>query len=131
MIVFNGEAIRADRSEARAMAGPFSVRILPGSYRVTLISYDNHADHSGGPVQDREQWRLTLHDSQGATVATTSAISDLPEDQDWLVETVDDDLALEEEVSTVTAKHIAYPDNNPNSITPVCAVFDLIPTEDD
>ena len=131
VILFNGESIRADKSEAKSITGPFPAQILPGTYRITLVSYDNHIEHSDVVVQEKEQWRLILSGSQGATVATTSAISDLPEDQNWLVEIVGETLALEQEVSTVTAKHDAYPDDNPNSITPVCAVLDLIPTAPD
>lgn len=120
-IVEFGKEIRSDRSEAEARAGPVNVSLPAGSYRVTLVSYD---DHMNKPYQEQEaeQWYL-IFQSNHETVATSSSIRDLPSDQEWLIEVVDYNLAVPQPVTSLVAFHSAWPDSEPNSITPVCATL--------
>lgn len=119
-IVEFGKEIRSDRSEAEAYAGPVSVSLPAGSYRVTLVSYDDHYNKPH-QKQEAEQWYL-IFQGNGETVATSSSISDLPSDEEWLVEVVDYHLAVPQQVTSLVAFHSVWPTKSePNSITPVCA----------
>ena len=121
---YNG--LRSDSDEAAATGGPFTAELAAGTYDVTLQSYDNHTEKN--QIQPNEQWYLILKDIGDSTVATTSAISDLPDDIDNLTEIVDTNFVLTNSVTSATTYHNAYPDStSANSIRPVCAAFDLVP----
>lgn len=129
-IVEFGTEIRADKGEDQAQAGPVAVSLPAGTYRVTLVSYN---DHTEKPFQEQpaEQWYLIFRNND-ETVATSRAIRDLPEDQDWLIEVVEFDLVVPQPVTSLVAFHPTWPDQNPNSVTPVCAMLhqtDPGPTE--
>jgi hypothetical protein len=122
IIVEFGEEIRSDRSEAEAQAGPVNASLSAGTYRVTLVSYD---DHTVRPHEDQpaEQWYL-IFQSNGETVASSSSIRDLPSDQDWLIQVVDFYLVVPQDVTSLVAFHTVFPDNSsPNSVTPACATL--------
>lgn len=124
VVVFNKKLIRSDKHESDAFVGPLLGYVPAGTYDITLASYDNHSGH-GGQGQPEEQWYLILDDLNGDTIATTSAISDLPENDDQIIEKVETGFTLDEDVFFATAYHKAYPDHhNPNSITPLCALFE-------
>lgn len=112
----------SNRGENRAVFGPVSVSIAPGTYRVTLVSYDSHSSHSPSQTdQTRESWFLNTN------AGDTPAISDLPLAQDWLIEVVTENFEVGEQITSVTARHAAYPDtSSPNSVSPVCAAFESI-----
>jgi len=120
-IVEFGKEIRSDRSEAEARAGPVSVSLPAGTYRVVLVSYDNHFDK---PYQEQpaEQWYL-IFQRDGETVVTSSSIRDLPSEEEWLIEVVDYNLVVPQDVTSLVAFHNAWPDREPNSITPICATL--------
>src|SRR3989344_1084640 len=121
---YNG--LRSDSDEAAATGGPFTAELIAGTYDVTLQSYDNHTEKN--QIQINEQWYLILKDVGDNTIATTSAISDLPDDIDNLTEVVDTNFVLTSSITSATTYHDAYPDStSANSIRPVCAAFDLIP----
>jgi len=121
---YNG--LRSDSDEAAATGGPFTAELAAGTYDVTLQSYDNHTEKN--QIQPNEQWYLILKDIGDSTVATTSAISDLPDDIDNLTEIVDTNFVLTNSVTSATTYHNAYPDStSANSIRPVCVAFDLVP----
>ena len=120
---YNG--LRSDSDEAAATGGPFATVLVAGTYDVTLQSYDNHTEKN--QIQPNEQWYLILKDIGDSTIATTSAISDLPDDIDNLTEIVDTNFVLTSSVTSATTYHDAYPDStSANSIRPVCAAFDLV-----
>ncbi|MFC1639089.1 Ig-like domain-containing protein, partial [Patescibacteria group bacterium] len=125
IVNFSGTPIIANEDLAAATDGPVSSSIPAGEYQVTLVSFD---DHSNKPwqVQTQEQWYGLLKDASGSTVAMTSTISDLAEDEDWLTETVDGGLVLETTVTSMSAIHAAYPTTNENSVYAVCAAFDVV-----
>ncbi|MDZ4229596.1 MAG: hypothetical protein U1C53_00475, partial [Candidatus Veblenbacteria bacterium] len=113
----------SNSTEAAASKGPFPFVLPAGSYDITLASYD---DHYAKPtqVQPYEQWYLKLQDGSSTTLATTPAISDLPQDQDYMVETVATNFAAPAGISQVVAFHNAYPHPIANSIIPLCAAFE-------
>src|SRR3989338_6557416 len=120
------DGLRSDSDEAAATGGPFIAELIAGTYDVTLQSYDNHTEKN--QIQLNEQWYRILKDVGDNTIATTSAISDLPDDIDNLTEVVDTNFVLTSSITSATTYHYAYPDStSANSIRPVCAAFDLIP----
>lgn len=127
VIEMAGRFIRSDRREGNATLGPFKTSIAPGTYKVTLVSFDK--DHTPDKLkQPKESWFLRLHDENNKIFAQTKAISDLPDNQTTLIEEVESAFVVEKQVSAVSAFHAAYRDRkNPNSVNPICAVFE--PTE--
>ena len=124
VIEFSGPFIRSDESAADATRGPVFGFVPAGTYDITLASYDAHSVH-GGQGQLKEQWHLILNDIHGGAITTTSAISDLPEDDDQIIEMVETDFVLTEDVFFGTAFHDAYPDDsNVNSVIPLCVLFE-------
>jgi len=113
--------IVSSRTAEDANSGPVSVSIEAGEYDITFASYDNHSGH-GGQSQLEESWYLALIGN--SVITKTSSISDLPENQDWLIEEVETDFVLSTDVSLITALHSAYPAPGANSIYPVCVAFD-------
>lgn len=122
VVEFEGFIV-ANKSEEKAKTGPVSTNIPAGTYRVTLSSFDNHSDKPD-QIQPQESWFAILQNGNGEVIATTSAIADLPQDEERLEAVVNEELVLSEEARFLIAKHAAFPSDNPNSITPVCAAFE-------
>jgi len=126
LVAFNGKRIRSDRQQLQATSGPVSISLKKGEYKVTLVSFDERSTN-----QPQESWHVILKNGSGGVVATSNAISDLPNGQDTLTEVVNNNLKVIQAVSSVTAFHAAFPNSNPNSVEPVCAAFDFIDDKDD
>lgn len=122
VVQFN-QVLVANKSEEKATAGPFDVNVPAGTYRVWLSSFDNHLEKLH-QVQPNESWFMVLQNDASQILATTSAISDLAQEEERLEELVEENLALDEAVRKIIVKHAAFPSDNPNSITPVCAAFE-------
>lgn len=113
--------LRSDRNTLSKI-GPLSADIPIGTYRVTLVAYDNHSEHKRTQNQPNEIWYLET-DSAGNTDST----SDIPDNEDWKIEVVNDEFNVDSPINSVTAVHTAYPDNSSaNSVSPVCAAFESI-----
>lgn len=124
LVQFSDKLIRASKQLTDATDGPVAVSIPAGTYDVTLMSFDIHSSKEAVPGQPEERYFLELSNGQ-----TTGAISDLPEDQDTLVEKVETGFNVTADLTTVTARHLKYPDPGvPNSLIPVCAAFDPVET---
>ncbi len=124
IVEFNNTPIRSDLAEVFSYSGPVLASIISGNYDLTLLSYDNHFSDITNELQ--EQWYLVLQNQLGHTVVSTSSISDLPLGDNWIVEQVETNFSILEDITSMTAVHMAYPDASPNTITPKCAAFDLI-----
>ncbi|MBU3942915.1 DUF11 domain-containing protein [Patescibacteria group bacterium] len=121
--------IRSDLAEVFSYSGPVLASILSGNYDLTLLSYDGHNFDTTNETQ--EQWYLVLQNQLGQhTVVSTSSISDLPLGSNWISEKVETNFSILEDITSITAVHLAYPDSSPNTITPKCAAFDLITSYD-
>ena len=72
--------------------GPADVSIPAGRYDIILESFDQHV--VGDDTQPNEQWFIQAWDGE-TLVFTSNAISDLPDDQNTLIETVNTDVALD------------------------------------
>lgn len=125
IVKFNGEFIVSDNEESDAMLGPENVSVPAGTYDITLVSYEK--DHPTVPTQPNESWYLKLNNANGSTFAQTNAIGDMPDDQSIMQQVVNQDFVVAEDISSVTAYHAAFQDyTSPNSINPVCAVFESL-----
>lgn len=120
IIRFDGSVI----SDAGGMkeTSAFITSIPAGTYDITLVSYD---DHNGEATQSAEQWLLFMANNAGSPVGWSKEISDLPDGQQFLAQTVNLGYAVTEPIAMVTARHITVYDAGQHSIIPVCAAFDL------
>jgi len=125
ILVFFGETLRSDKAQSNAEGSVLSENIPAGTYEVTLQSYDDHSGKLGQTDQTQEQWYVELSDDS-SVVSQTSAISDLPDADNSITEQVDSSLVIASDVTKVQTKHAAYPDSNPHSVKPVCALFEKI-----
>ena len=123
VVEFEGFLV-ANKSEEKAKTGPVAANLPAGTYRVWLSSFDNHLDKLH-QIQPQESWFVILQNENGEVIATTSPIVDLPQDEERLEEVVNEELVLGEEARFLIAKHAAFPSDNPNSINPVCAAFEI------
>lgn len=125
-IVYFNELIRSDYSRTEAeVVSSNGVSLDAGDYRVTLVSFDGH-ESKPSQVQPDESWFVRLYNSDYSAVADSAEIRDLPSDLSQLTQVVNSSLTVSDDVIKVKAIHAAYPDSNPNSITPVCAAFDRL-----
>jgi len=109
-------------------SGPVAMNIPAGAYEVRAVSQDGYNGRSG-VSQLKEQWYAILSDSGNNDIITTSASSDLDDSLDYVIndEIVENNLVVPTDAAFVTAYHIKEdPMVSPNSVYPVCAVFDLI-----
>ncbi|KAA3660304.1 MAG: hypothetical protein DWQ04_19795 [Chloroflexi bacterium] len=119
--------VRSDLGLSDAQLAPVVVEIPPGTYQVILGSYDEHVPSDVGS-QPREEWYLQLLNATDVQIAETSAIRDIPDDVNEIVEIVDEQLVLTDTVSVVVAQHAAFGDaTNANSVFPDCAIFQRVP----
>jgi uncharacterized repeat protein (TIGR01451 family) len=123
IVSFASKQILAHKDEPAAQSAPVAVNLPPGPFAITLVSYDNHSDHPQ-QVQTNERWFLHFFNTRGEIIATSPAISDLPEDQNFLTELVTSFLEVPESTTAVLAFHAAFPSRGANSISPVCAAID-------
>lgn len=107
-------------SEADSMTALVPVNVAPGRYTVSVISWDSHSTKPG-QNQKGEQWVLQLW-SGDTLIAQMGPTPDLPEETDiasfglGLVE-------IPSALTAVKAVHFHYPDDEPNSIVPLCVSF--------
>jgi hypothetical protein len=107
---------------AKASAGPVPVSLAPGSYEVSVYSWDAHSAKTH-QAQTKEQWYLELWGAGTTPVMVLAATPDLPEDVD-LAGYHMGTLTITQPVTAVRAVHAAYPDEfEPHSVAPLCAVF--------
>lgn len=124
--ISDGRIIRSDFDQWWAELGPVSFSLPAGTYSVTLVTYDDHAIHTG-PDQPRETWVLILLDSGGVEITRSQPIADLPGPVDWLTQQTNGNLVVSRPVASVMALHSAFPDaSNPNSLIPVCASLSAV-----
>jgi peptidoglycan/xylan/chitin deacetylase (PgdA/CDA1 family) len=125
LIHFN-EEIRADYGIDRATGDSVATNLEVGTYKVTLVSYDNHSQKPIRQNQSEEQWLLILSNKDGQEIARTNAINDLADDQDHLTQIVNYSFIVPDVTAFATPYQAAYPTSNANSIEAVCAGFDLV-----
>lgn len=121
VVTFN-QGLRSDKTQTEAQTVVEAVNLDPGSYEVTLVSYDDHVNKPD-QTQPKEQWYVAF--LSGTTrVAQSQPIDDLPDNLDVLTEQVETHLVIAQPVTGVQGIHYAYPDtSSANSIWPSCAVF--------
>lgn len=120
IIRFDGSIISGSGGLKQTSA--FVTSIPAGTYDITLVSFD---EHSGEATQSAEQWFLFMASKAGSPVGWSKEIGDLPDGQQFLIQTVNLDYGVTEAISAVTASHITVYDSGQHSIIPVCAAFDL------
>lgn len=126
VVEFNGEKIYSDRTEDEASTDPIYTTIPPGTYKITLASYDDHSDQTA-PEQPAEKWRLLFYNQNNVLVGKSDSTGDLPTNIDCIEQVVDTAFTLEQTVRSVAAFHSAYPNSgSPNSVIPDYAILETI-----
>ena len=119
-------ALRADKVDQQSF-GPhvLTTDIPAGTYDIILASWDDHSSKKF-QFQPQEQWVLEGRTDGGAAVFTSSAIADLPDDKDYLEQTVKFGVVFGDPVGQLFAHHAFPGGTNPNSVDPICVAFDPI-----
>jgi len=104
-----------------------AMSIPAGEYKVRLAAYDNHTEH-GGQGQLLEQYHVRFKSAADALLAKTNTTSDIPENEDWVAETVNNKLTIPTGVAYVEAFHDAWVTARAESVTPVCMKFTPVDT---
>ncbi len=122
LVNFN-KRLRSDSSSDQARK-TVSATVPKGIYDVYLAAFDGHSDRPG-QSQPKEQYYIVAKNSGGTTMVSTSATQDL---QDGIVSAqwngkVASGKAISGAIKSITLKHAAYPNSNPNSVDAVCALF--------
>ena len=113
-----------------------SLNLPAGNYRVTLMSWDNHADkkacyESGGCSLDQwqqsnERYYLGFANSGGNWLTISGDTPDLGNDSDSLTAVVDTNLPIPAGVASIQPWHSVPRPDSPNSIYGICAALDKI-----
>jgi hypothetical protein len=116
------------KTESRNSFGPLLLNIPAGTYDITLVSFDNHAEEADETAQTQERWFIQAQNSLGNIVFESNAISDLAEDQDILEELVQEDVEITQDIIGLIAKHFlgVGETETAESVTPLCAAFDAV-----
>jgi hypothetical protein len=125
-IIYFNSFLRADEELDKAQSSWVNTNLPAGNYEVTLVSFDDHTNKPG-QIQPNEAWYVVLLGENGAPTITTPQIRDVADEEEMIVETVDFNFSIPNDVRQVSALHAVYPNTNPNSVTAVCASFDLLP----
>ena len=134
LVIFSTNLLYANPSYGDVFKD-YSVNIPAGTYKVTATTWDDHSSH-GGQGQTQEQIWFALRNIRGATydgiVAQTGSTRDVPEYSDTITSTVSSSLYVSTNISVLTAVHAAYPSSVPESVAPVCVLFERLdsPTTD-
>ncbi|MEK7074229.1 MAG: hypothetical protein AAB968_00520, partial [Patescibacteria group bacterium] len=120
IVHFDGSIISGSGGMKETSA--FVTAVPAGTYDITLVSYD---DHSGEATQSAEQWFVNMITKGGSPIGWSNSIEDLPDGQQFLIQTVNFNYGISQPVAAVTAAHITVYDGGQHSIVPVCVAFDL------
>ncbi len=104
---------------------PLNVNLPAGIYDITLASFDDHSD-KGYQEQPFESWYVELRNASGTLIGTSDPVADIPDSEDWVIETVNSNFNLSSPVTEIVGSHIFYAHPSWNSVIPVCAAFDNV-----
>jgi len=124
VVYFNDKVLVSSGDQNAATEGPV-VGFLPAdTYDITLASYDQHSIKPD-QIQPNEQWKLILKNAAGTQIAVTNSIRDIVDaTEEQVIEKVETNFNIAQNIYLFTAFHSAYPNSNPNSLQPLCALFE-------
>lgn len=125
IVSFNNVKLRTDSSAGDATTLEQAVSLQPGTYDVTLASWDGYNERVS-VSQPKEQWQLEFLGA-GSVIAKSGVIGDLADNvrEATKVEKVNTDLLLSSYVTGLRAVHPFYPYTvSANSLYPICAAID-------
>lgn len=127
LVNFNSARIRSDinTNPSTSKAGPFSVNLPAGNYKVILSSSDDH--NNLNEQQAREQYYLKILSSSQSLIASTNPIADLPTNEHTKTQVVNENLTISQNATSVEVQHAAFYDGtSPQSIRAECAIFERV-----
>src|SRR3989344_7066601 len=115
---------------------PVGVNLAAGTYKVKLVAYDTHdeskACYQAGncPITNWQQpyeiFKVKLLNSSGGTIATSNSTQDLGDNTNKQTYTVNTNLVVPSSVAKVQAVHGSNSTVTANSLSAICASFELI-----
>ncbi len=131
VVNFGNARVYSSRGAALARSTPVSVNLPIGDYSVRLVAWDGYA---GREVisQPNERYRAVVADASGAIIKTNNT-TDLADNVASALfnAQVNSVLSVSRIGTSVYAEHSVFPDtSSPNSLNPICAVFDKIDEPD-
>jgi len=124
LVYFDYMLLRSDQTTEGAISNFQNISLPAGEYEVTLDSFDEHSV-KGGQNQYNEQWYVELY-NDNSKITQTGTIDDLPENLDRITQVVNSSLLVSTNVNKIRTHHAFYPNSVPNSIVPVCALFERV-----
>lgn len=117
-----------------ANAGPdaremplWNTPVPEGNYKVIVQSFDNHTDHPG-QNQKEERWFLQLRGASHQFIANVGTTRDVPEEPvNYITDVLASNFEIPNGVAYIRANHKLPGGNEPESVRPVCALFERIP----
>jgi hypothetical protein len=116
--------LRADMDLAKSRKNGYG-NIPAGIYNIRIMTWDAHSVH-GGQNQRNEQAILNILNSNGGTIYTTSKTQDIPENKDIVISDIAYNANISSDATGVLAYHPEYPSSNPESLVPICVLFDKV-----
>ncbi len=133
IVNFSGDKIVSNSSLASATQVAQIGNLITGSgsikANVSLYGYDSYPERVG-TSQPNERFFIKFRNGN-TDVAVSNATSDLADNVAFaqVNQVVNTNLNIPLPIDNIVATHAVYPDNtNPNSLYPVCAAIDIIPT---
>jgi len=118
--------IASNKKNGTAKTDMYSTLVPRGVYTVRLASFGYKLDDLS---QDHQEWYVALLDGSSSVISETPSSDDVP---DWATEDytrkVSENFVVGKDVVAIIGSHSKYPTSEPNSVSPLCASFDLVRT---
>lgn len=113
----------------------FTTNLSPDTYKVTLYSYDSYPARAGVSPQPDEKWFVKFWNGN-QVVASSGVIDDLQDRVQTAdrIQVVNNSLVISNSITHVSAQHARYPGavgSSPDSVFPICAMFESTTNNDD
>lgn len=83
--------------------------IIPGTYKITAESNDEHIIHPNAPTQPNERWFVQLYGADhSAPLHATGVTDDIPDDIDQTITVIDESATFTETVTAIRYAHNAF-----------------------
>jgi hypothetical protein len=128
VVPFPEDLVLTTTRQSENSFGPLTVNVPAGIYRITLVSYDDHAEQPPEEDQKQEAWFLQAQSVEGDVAFESNPISDLPRDRNLLVERVEQRVRIIQDITRLSARHILDVGGSETAegVGPVCAGFDRV-----
>ena len=124
LVTFNDNKVFV-ASDANLWQRNYSVNIPAGKYNIKMVTWDNHSGHPG-QNQQNEKLYFKLYNSSNTELLRTANTQDIPDNVNSITSTIATNANISQRATRLTMIHPAYPSRNPESLYPICALFEKI-----